>query len=91
MSFRVRVAALSARAAAVAVAAVSVVTYVLVRGELRDRVDEDSVSITVEGAPNRPPEAVARFHTLVTALVDRADLDLQAGRVVLMKRHQARP
>jgi anti-sigma regulatory factor (Ser/Thr protein kinase) len=59
--------------------------------ELRYRVDEDSVSITVEGAPDRPPEAVARFHTLVTALVDRADLDLQAGRVVLMKRHQARP
>lgn len=57
--------------------------------ELRYTVDEDSVSITVEGAANRPPEAVSRFHTLVTALVDRADLDLQAGRVVLVKRHQA--
>jgi len=41
MSFRFRVAALSALAAAIAVAAVSVVTYVLVRGELRDRVDEE--------------------------------------------------
>jgi two-component system sensor histidine kinase MprB len=41
MSFRFRVAALSALAAAVAVAAVSVITYVLVRGELRDRVDEE--------------------------------------------------
>ncbi len=43
MSFRFRVAALSALAAAVAVAAVSVVTYLLVRGELRARVDEELV------------------------------------------------
>jgi two-component system sensor histidine kinase MprB len=48
MSFRFRVAALSALAAAVAVAAVSVVTYVLVRGELRDRVDEELVHDATE-------------------------------------------
>lgn len=50
--------------------------------------DED-LTITVEGAGSRPPEAVGRFHTLVAALVDRADLDLDAGRVVLHKRRSA--
>jgi two-component system sensor histidine kinase MprB len=48
MSFRVRVAALSALAAAIAVASVSVITYVLVRGELRDRVDEELVHDATE-------------------------------------------
>ncbi|MFL5869809.1 MAG: ATP-binding protein [Solirubrobacterales bacterium] len=41
MSFRRRVVLLSGLAVALAVAAVSIVTYVLVRGELRDRVDEE--------------------------------------------------
>ncbi len=53
--------------------------------ELRYSVGEDSISITVEGASGRPPEAVARFHTLVTGLVDRADLDLDRGRAQLTK------
>ncbi len=55
--------------------------------ELRYSVDDDSVSITVDGAAARPPAAVSRFHTLVTGLVDRADLDLDAGKVTLVKRH----
>ena len=41
MSFRRRVVLLSGLAVAIAVVAVSIVTYVLVRGELRDRVDEE--------------------------------------------------
>jgi two-component system, OmpR family, sensor histidine kinase MprB len=41
VSFRTRVGLLSGLAVAVAVAAVSILTYVLVRGELRDRVDEE--------------------------------------------------
>jgi two-component system sensor histidine kinase MprB len=41
MTFRRRVVLLSGLAVAAAVFAVSVVTYVLVRGELRDRVDEE--------------------------------------------------
>ena len=57
--------------------------------ELRYAIDGPSVSISVDGAADRPPEAVARFHTLVTGLVDRADLDLHAGRVRLVKRHAA--
>lgn len=48
MSFRFRVAALSALAAALAVASVSAITYVLVRGELRDRVDEELVHDATE-------------------------------------------
>ena len=55
--------------------------------ELRYRVDEDAIAITVDGAAARPPEAVSRFHTLVTGLVDLADLDLAAGQVRLSKRH----
>ncbi len=42
--------------------------------------------IDVAGTPGRPPEAVARFHTLVTELVDEAALDLDAGRARLVKR-----
>jgi two-component system sensor histidine kinase MprB len=41
MSFRTRVGLLSGLAVAIAVAAVSILTYVLVRGELRDRVDDE--------------------------------------------------
>ena len=41
MSFRRRVVLLSGLAVAIAVVAVSIVTYVLVRSELRDRVDEE--------------------------------------------------
>ncbi len=41
MSYRRRVVLFSGLAVAVAVAAVSVVTYVLVRGELHDRIDEE--------------------------------------------------
>ena len=55
--------------------------------DLHYRIDDGEVTIVVDGASDRPPEAVSRFHTLVTALVDRADLDLTAGRVRLTKRH----
>jgi hypothetical protein len=55
--------------------------------DLTYAVDDDRVSITVDGAPNRPPEAVGRFHTLVAALVDQADIDLEAGTVSLVKIH----
>ena len=41
MNFRTRVGLLSGLAVAIAVAAVSILTYVLVRGELRDRVDDE--------------------------------------------------
>ena len=41
MSFRRRIVLLSGLAAAIAVAGVSIVTYVLVRNELRDRVDTE--------------------------------------------------
>lgn len=54
--------------------------------ELRYLVDDREMTITVDGATGRPPEAVSRFHTLVTTLVDRADLDLDHGRVHLVKR-----
>ncbi len=54
--------------------------------ELVYSIGDDDVTITVEGAPDRPPEAVGRFHTIVTDLVDRADLDLTRGRVRLRKR-----
>jgi len=54
--------------------------------DLRYEIDEGEITITVDGAPGRPPEAVSRFHTLVTALVDRADLDLESGQVRLVKR-----
>jgi hypothetical protein len=59
------------------------------RGTGADAVYEvgpDGLAITVQGAPDRPPEAVARFHTLVTGLVDEATLDLEAGRAHLVKR-----
>ena len=57
--------------------------------ELHYTVDEGGeVTIIVDGAADRPPEAVSRFHTLVTALVDRADLDLATGQVRLTKRHR---
>jgi len=56
--------------------------------ELHYTVDEGEVTIVVDGAADRPPEAVSRFHTLVTALVDRADLDLATGQVRLTKRHR---
>jgi two-component system sensor histidine kinase MprB len=49
MSFRRRVVVLSGLAVAIAVIAVSIATYVLVRGELRDRVDDElkrDVSVT---------------------------------------------
>jgi hypothetical protein len=49
-------------------------------------VDGERVAITVDGAADRPPEAVDRFHTIVTTLVDRADLDVGAGRARLEKR-----
>lgn len=55
--------------------------------ELGYLVDEGEVTITVHGAADRPPEAVRRFHALVTALVDRADLDIEAGQVGLTKKH----
>ena len=48
-------------------------------------VDGGNVGITVHGAKDRPPEAIGRFHTIVTALVDQADLDLEAGTVHLVK------
>lgn len=54
--------------------------------DLHYAIDDGAVTITVDGAPGRPPEAVSRFHTLVTALVDRADLDLESGQVRLVKR-----
>lgn len=54
--------------------------------DLRYEIDEGEITITVDGAPGLPPEAVSRFHTLVTALVDRADLDLESGQVRLVKR-----
>jgi len=57
--------------------------------DLEYTVDGPSVSILVDGARGRPPEAAGRFHTLVTALVDRADLDLERGTVRLVKRHAA--
>lgn len=53
--------------------------------DLRYTVDDGEVAIQVEGAKDRPPEAVARFHTIVTGLVDQADLDLEAGTVRLLK------
>jgi hypothetical protein len=52
-------------------------------------VDGEQVAITVDGAKDRPPGAISRFHTIVTGLVDRADLDLDAGQVTLVKRHVA--
>ena len=52
-------------------------TYTVAGGE---------IGIDVDGATDRPPEAVARFHTIVTGLVDRADIDLGAGTVHLLKR-----
>ena len=55
--------------------------------DLTYTVEGDAVGITVDGATDRPPEAVSRFHTLVTALVDQATLDLDAGHVTLYKRH----
>jgi anti-sigma regulatory factor (Ser/Thr protein kinase) len=57
--------------------------------DLRYEIEDGEVTIIVEGAPDRPPEAVSRFHTLVAALVDRADLDLASGRVRLVKRSTA--
>ena len=53
--------------------------------DLTYTVGDGEVAITVDGAPGRPEAAVDRFHTLVTGLVDRADLDLVAGRVLLVK------
>ena len=57
--------------------------------DLSYTVDGESVAITVEGATGRPPEAVGRFHTIVTGLVDQADLDLDTGTVQLVKQHRA--
>jgi anti-sigma regulatory factor (Ser/Thr protein kinase) len=57
--------------------------------ELTYTVGDDGLTITVDGTPERPPEAVGRFHTIVTGLVDRADLDLSGGRVRLRKAHTA--
>jgi two-component system, OmpR family, sensor histidine kinase MprB len=48
MTFRRRVVLYSGLAVAVAVAAISVITYLLVRGELRDRVDEELVHDATE-------------------------------------------
>lgn len=49
-------------------------------------VDDRGVVITVDGTAGRPPEAVARFHTIVAPLVDQADLDLSHGHIRLAKR-----
>jgi hypothetical protein len=49
--------------------------------------DEGRLAVVLEGAPGRGAEAVARFHTLVTGLVDVSALDLEAGQVRLLKRH----
>ena len=57
--------------------------------ELRYLVEDEAMTITVQGASGRPPDAVSRFHTLVTTLVDTATLDLDAGLVRLTKTHTA--
>ena len=49
-------------------------------------IEGTQIAIDVDGATDRPAEAVARFHTIVTGLVDRADIDLGAGTVHLVKR-----
>jgi hypothetical protein len=54
--------------------------------DLTYTVEGTEIAITVDGAEGRPPEAVARFHTIVTGLVDQADIDLAAGTVHLVKR-----
>ena len=50
-------------------------------------VEDQHVTVTVEGAPGRPPKAVRRFHSLVGELVDRATIDLDTGVVTLGKSH----
>jgi hypothetical protein len=57
--------------------------------DLTYTIDGAQIAIDVDGATGRPPEAVARFHTIVTGLVDQADLDLEAGTVHLVKRRAA--
>jgi hypothetical protein len=55
--------------------------------DLTYTVGDATVAITVDGAAGRPPEAAGRFHTIVTGLVDQADLDLAGGHVTLRKDH----
>jgi hypothetical protein len=57
--------------------------------DLTYTIEGEEIAIDVDGATGRPPEAVARFHTIVTGLVDRAELDLGAGTVHLVKRRAA--
>jgi hypothetical protein len=57
--------------------------------DLHYEVEPGVIAITLDGASERPGEAVARFHTLVTGLVDGSSLDLGAGRARLTKRHHA--
>lgn len=54
--------------------------------DLTYTIEGEQLAIDVDGAADRPPDAVARFHTIVTGLVDQADLDLGAGTVHLVKR-----
>lgn len=51
-------------------------------------VEDERLDITLDGAADRPPEAISRFHTLVTGLVDEATFDLGPGHVRLVKHHR---
>jgi len=51
-------------------------------------VADGALTVTLDGTGHQPPEAVARFHTLVSGLVDTATLDLEAGQARLVKVHR---
>ncbi len=56
---------------------------------VRYEVGDGRLAVTLDGTPGRGADAVSRFHTLVTGLVDEAALDLDAGQVRLCKQHSA--